>query len=924
MYPFVIFVLYLRLMLKKCLLIFFVVVTASSISQTLRLTGNIKDTALVTKLPNVLMMAVKFSDSTLVNFTRTDNEGTFKPITVPIDTYIVILSHPNFSDKTYLLVPGKNDTLFNFRNVMLPPKSVELSEVEVIAHKDKMYYKGDTLQFTADSFKVKQNASVEDLLKKLPGIKVDASGKITIQGKVVDQVLVDGDEFFGSDPTIATKNLNANTVETVQVYDKKNENAEAGGDETVKIVNLKLKEDAKKGYFGKITGATDAQKFYENDVLLNRFKKNMKLSLFGLAANTPKQSFGWNDANQYGLSNETGGNYDAETNTWTSNTSNATGVPQTLKSGFYFNDRFGKKTKANADYTFRQNQLIAGSETNTQFFLTDTTYTDAQTIRNESQNQSHNFSTRIAHDIDSLTELTVRPRISYSTAQTNNYKNDDFISENGILTRQTSIRNTGSSETTDASLQLKLNRNFKKKDRNLNINYQPSYYNSTSNNDLNTAFTYFQGQLPDSSLLQKRNNLNYRLEQNATISYTEPWTKKIKTELAYGISHNQNNSTRKTLDFNGQGYDIINPLQSNDFRNTRISNRIGTKLIYEVKKYRISMGVNYRNIFQQNINVSKTQTLSTRFNNVLPFANVNFRINQGSNLGIFYNTNAQQPDLKQLQPVADNTDPNRIVVGNPSLKPQFTHNFSLNYYFYKGISDVNFFSGAQYNIVSNEINDKTTFDNYGRSVTTPVNINGNYFGNAWCGGGFPLFKRWMKLLYNFSGSVNNNVTFVNEKRNVTQVFSIDPGLGIEKETEKFEMNLGFDYGYNITRQTISLSSNKPYYTYGINGGMTIKLKKNIRVSTDGHYTNNGNRAAGYNLNYFIWNAQLSKTFFKKENLIISLEGYDILNQNINNRRVVQANKIIDMKTQVIKRYFLLRAVFKFNSNKEKKEEDDDE
>ncbi|MGZ3921487.1 MAG: outer membrane beta-barrel protein, partial [Bacteroidia bacterium] len=853
-------------MIKKILFIVFIALTIPAISQTIRLSGNLNDTMQSQKIPNVLLMAIRFTDSTLVNFTRTNKDGIFKPITVPVDTYIVIISHPNFNDKTYLLVPNKNDSVFNFKNIVLPQKSVQLNEVEIIAYKDKMYYKGDTLQFTADSFKVKQNATVEDLLKKLPGIKVDASGKITIQGKQVDQVLVDGDEFFGSDPTIATKNLNANTVETVQVYDKKNENTEGGGDETVKIVNLKLKEDAKKGYFGKVGGATDGKKFYENDLLVNKFKRNRKVSLFGLFANTPKQAFGWGDANQYGLSNENGGNYDPETNTWTSFNNNATGVPQTLKSGFYFNDKFGKSTKINSDYTFKQNQLFAGSETNTQFFLTDTSYTNSQVIRNQTQNQAHNFNFRITTNLDSLTEITFKPKINYTTASNNNSKSDEFISQDNVLTRQTTILNTGSSEIMDAGLLLKVNRNFMKKDRNLTINYQPAYYNSTSVNNLNTSFNYFQNQLPDSSILQKRTTTNYRLENTGSIVYTEPWTKKIKTELSYGISHNQNNSNRTTLDYNGQAYDIINPTQSNDFRNTRIANRIGTKFIYDVKKYRVSIGANYRNIFQQNINVSKTQTLSSTFNNFLPFANVNFRINQGSNLSLSYNTSAQQPDLQQLQPVIDNTDPNRIKTGNPALRPQFSNNFSLNYYFYKGISDVNFYAGSQFNTVSNEINDKTTFDSYGRSVTSPVNVNGNYFGNMWLGGGFPIFKRWMKMMYNFSGSINNNVTFANEQKNITQLISVDPGLSFEKELDYLEVGIGGNYSYNVPRQTISLSSNQPYYTYGLNGRAMVKLPKNFRISTDGDYTNNGNRAAGYNINYFILNAQVSKTFFKRENL----------------------------------------------------------
>ena len=910
-------------MIKNIFLFILISASFSVISQTLKISGNINDTTTKQTLPNVLLMAIKFTDSTLVNFTRTNKDGIFKPIILPLDTYIVIISHPNFNDKTYLIVPNKKDSVFKFKNVVLPPKSVLLNEVEIIAYKDKMYYKGDTLQFTADSFKTRPNATVEDLLKKLPGVKVDAAGKITIQGKAVDQVLVDGDEFFGSDPTIATKNLNANTVETIQVYEKKNENTESGSTETVKVVNLKLKDDAKKGYFGKISAASDAQKFYENDILINKFQKSQKISLFGLFANTPKQAFGWSDANKYGLNNENNNNYDPETNSWTSYNNSSTGVPQTLKSGFYFNDKFGKNTKINSDYTFKQNQLIAGTETNTQFFLQDTTYTNKQVIGNVSQNQAHNFNLRFTQKLDSLTELIVKPKINYSTSGNSNYQNDEFISKDGISQRQTSIINKGSGEVMDASLQVKLNRNFMKKDRSLNINYLPSYYNSISNNDLSTDFKYFKNQLPDSSLSQKRTQLNHKQEQNASVTYIEPLGKKFKTELSYGFIHNLNSNNRKTLDFNGLGYDKVNPTQSNDFRNTRVTSRIGAKLIYDVKKYRLTIGTNYRSVFQENINVSKDVKLNQTVNNILPFASVNFRINQGSNLTIFYNTTAQLADLQQMQPVVDNSDPNRIKIGNPGLKNEFTNNFSLNYYFYKGISDVNFYAGAQQNFVSNEINDKTTFDNFGKSITTPVNVSGNYSSNVWLGGGFPVFKRLFKISYGLSSSVNNNVAYVNEDKNTTRLLGLFPNLFFEKQLDYLDLRIGGNYGYNVTKQTISLSSNQPYYTYSLEGDLMIKLPKKFKITTSGNYTNNGNRANGYNINYFILNASLSKSFFKAENLIVSFEANDLLNQNISNQRQISANKIIDTKTQIIKQYFLLRVIYKFTSQKTKTDDSND-
>lgn len=911
-------------MLKKILCCFLFLVSVVGVAQNLCFSGNLRDTASKQGLPNALMMTIKFKDSSLVNFSRTDKEGYFKKMTAPRDTYIVIISHPNFNDKTYLLVPEGKDSVYNFKNVILPPKSIELNEIEILAYKDKMFYKGDTLQFTADSFKVRPNANVEDLLRKLPGVKVDAAGKITVQGKQVDQVLVDGDEFFGTDPTVATRNLNAKTVEAVQVFDKKKDNTEGEGnaDETMKVMNLKLKEDAKKGYFGKISGASDFQKFHENDLLMNRFKKDLKVSVFGLFTTTPKQAFDWSDAYKYGINDNGNVNFDPDNNSWTSYGDDKSGIPQTFKTGFYFNNKIGKNTKINTDYSFKNTQLVTGSEVNTQYFLDDTSYINKQIVQNSTINQNHNFNFKIVTKLDSLTELSLRPKGSVGMVESSNSQIDEFISEEGVTTRRTSITNNGKTDKTEADLLIKLNRSFKKKDRLLSFMYNPTYFDQVGKNTLNTDFNYFQAQLPDTSIAQKRESLNHKQGQSASVTYTEPWTKKIKTELSYGFNHALNFSTRKTLDFGGKAYDVLNTTQSNDFRNTRITQRGGAKIAYEVKKYKFSVGANFKNIFQENVNVSNNQILNRTFTGILPQASMQFRFTQNSNLWMNYYSDLQTPELSQLQPVVDNSDPNRIYIGNPDLKPSFDNNVNLNYYFYKGISGINFNVGVYGSQTFNEFGDKTKYDSLGRAVSSPTNINGNYHANLWLGGGFPILKRWMEIDYRLNSNISRNLSFVNDKLNTTESYGVGPELTLSKELEWMEIGINGDYNYNETRQTISINSNQHYYSYGGGGDLTLRLPKKFFITGDVKYTNNGNRTPGYNLEITTVNATVSKAFFKRDALTVVLEGYDLLNQNVNNTRFVNSNSIVDRKTQVIKRFFLFRLIYKFTSQKEEQEEDD--
>jgi outer membrane receptor protein involved in Fe transport len=434
-----------------------------------------------------------------------------------------------------------------------------------------------------------------------------------------------------------------------------------------------------------------------------------------------------------------------------------------------------------------------------------------------------------------------------------------------------------------------------------------------SNTRLNTTYSYFTSGLVDSVLTQKRDQENMRMEHNAGVQYVEPWTKKFKTEFNYNFGHNHNTTNRSTYDLLPAGTDIFNPVLSNSFDNFRIIHRTGTKLIYDVKKFRVSAGVQLRNITQTNSNLTTATTLSMNVNNVLPNAGFVYRFNQGSQFQLNYNSNSRLPDLQQMQPVRDVTDPNRISEGNPDLKPTFSNNVNINYWFYKGISDINFWSGGNFGNTYNQISNTTLFDSLGRAVTRPINVDGNYYTGVWFGGGFPMFKRFMKVYLSMNANHNNSVSYVNAQRTISENNSVGPSITLEKNTEKYEVRLEANYDYNVPKNNISTRSQQPYYSYKLSGAAEVKFTKKFFLETDWEYNNNGNRTPGYNLNYFIVNGSLNYAFLKSDNLVVSLMANDILNQNISNERWVTSNQITDTKTQIIRRYFLLRVLFKFNS-----------
>lgn len=904
-------------------LLLFCLFTFQGYSQKMVISGTVLDTTAKVPLQNALATAVRIKDSVLIAYARTDQNGRFELKNMPIDTVQVIVTHPKFGDQPYYIFGSAVNHEFDFGKIALPAKSLELREVVIYAFKDPVYYKGDTLIYTADSFKVKPNATVEDLLKKLPGIRVDGAGKITSQGKAIDQVLVDGDEFFGTDPTVATKNLAAKGVESVQVYEKKNENTSDDSKETIQVMNLKLKDEAKKGYFGKISGASDFQKFHEGEFLANSFKSRQKLSVFALGSNTPRSSFGWGDIYKYGLNNEMNYQTSDDGSTYYYGSDNqAQGIPQTLKSGFYYTDKLSKNTKITFNYSYANNVLKARSSTHSQYFLTDTSYVTDNVSESEQKTEAHSVNFGIIQTIDSLTELEVTPKFQLNTNNTQASNITDFLTTSDTLTRRTEVINTNKAQGYNVNAIAKLTRKFKKKDRLLLLNYNLLLKNDESNGTLKSNNIFFPAILSaNDSINQEKINTSEQQNHSAKLVFTEPLTKKIKLEFEYAFNTNLSKQDKKALNyFNGE-YSVNDSAFSNNFENTQMINKAGLKFTYETKKTRFAIGsrVQQREIISNNLITD--QRFSQYGNSILPYLMYMYRFSDNKRVNFSYNTFATQPSINQLQPVQDNTNPNRIIIGNADLKQAYQNKFQVSFNSYKPVTGRYIWANVNYAITNNAFGNSTHYDSIGRTISSTVNVDGNYNVNGYAGAGIPLFSKLINLNPSVNFNSSENSGFINSQRNTTAQNSVGLGLDIDIDADTISFQLGVNFDYNTTESTLNNSSNKPYSSQKYTAELSVKLPFKFSIETDAEYNINSQRTPGYNINYVLWNASINKMFLKNENLIISIIGNDLLNQNISTNRNIEDNIITDTKTNIISRYFLLKAVFKFNSTKTKDNDD---
>lgn len=888
-------------------------------AQNITLKGSITDTSQVTTLKGAIVMVTRLTDSLLVKYTRTAADGSFMMNNLPVDTYQVIISYPGFGDQNMILLGNKDQTEIDFKKIALPPKTIALKELTIYGYSDPVYFKGDTLIYTADSFKVKQNAVVEDLLKKLPGITVDDNGKITAQGKEVQQVLVDGDEFFGSDPTMATKNLAANTVESVQVYDKKDETATTDG-ETIKVMNLQLKDEAKKGYFGKISAGSDFNKFHEGEFLFNKFSGKQKISVFALGSNTPNSRFDWSDMYEYGLDNEydqfsdeDGFNYQY----WSDN--KPQGIPITYKAGFYYNDQLSKKTKITLNYNFSPTKLNAVSSTVTQYFLSDTTYTTNNESESDKDNKKHTVNLTLKHKLDSLTDIEFTAGIKLNQTITENSSVTEFRPANAGTSRLTDTRQDNDADGKNISSSIKMNKEFDKKDRNLNVRLSYSGNMDEATGTLKYKNIYYDNILPDDSINQQKKSDADKKSYSVSTSWTEPLSKRLKLEINYNADVSDFTQNKKTYDYINGSYSSENSFYTNSFNNKKTIQRMGLKLRYEYKKHNLTIGSRYRIADSKNTNLVSGISLSQKVNRVIPSVTYFYKFSDNQNIFVRYNAQSTQPEINQLQPIADNSNPNSIYIGNIDLLPDYSHNFNLNFNSFKPISGKNIWAGMNFSTVSNAFTNKTIYDSLGRSVTQTVNVDGNYSGGIYAGSSLPFFGRILEISPSANGNFSHTNNFINGIANASDQFSPNGNLSLTYNKDTFSISIYGGYSYNSSSSSITTLSNNNYSQYNYGAGIEFEWKK-FRLETNVNYNTNTDRPDGYNLDYILLNASLEKRLGKNENLILSINGTDLLDENINTYRDVTDNRISDIKTTIIGRFILFKVTYKFKNKTKTNEE----
>lgn len=899
----------------------------TSHSQTTSIKGTVTDTVEKKNLSNAVVTLLRKSDSVLVQFTRTNPKGEFAMQNLATGSYVIMITYPKYADFADE-VTLKSETL-DLGKISMLQKAVLLNEV-IVHSTGAIRIKGDTTEFVADSFKVKEGATVEDLLKKLPGLSVNSKGEITAQGKKVDKVLVDGEEFFGDDPTIATQNLSAKVVDKVQVFDTKTEQDQIkgiAGNGDSKTINIKLKENAKRGYFGKLEAGSDFDRLTNGKFLYNNFLGKRKLSLFGTKSNTASGSLGWEDRNKLGIDNdfeydEIGGFYysfgtNDDFNDW-----GLQGLPDAYAAGGLYSNKWNED-KNNLNLSYNYNRLGTTNESSTlkQTLLPDTTFYNDEVADTKGLKQQHVFAPKYEWKIDSLTTIKFSSVNTYKTTETSSNTRSEALTENREFVNTGDRTNTQDLTHKQSDNQLTYKQLFKKKGRLLITTLRFSAINDDNDGTLYSFNQFFKGGILDSTATtdQLKTGTGQSITYGGKITYNEPVTTKWNLVTEYSYNNNNSNSHKNTFEKDGNDkYTILNPIYSNNFDLDAYSNTGIVTMRYLGKKLRATFGGGVSAVKLNLHDLDHNLKSIYNFTNFTPQIQFGYAIKPQTNLSFRYNGTTRQPTIDQLQPVRNNNDPLNIYVGNPNLKVGFNHNLNLNYNSFQILRSRYMYMGVGFNFQENAITNFAVVDQYGKTTTTPVNVHGNntyYMYGGWVSG-----QGDKKIIHEINTNVNGgrSITFINTQKSINNYANIELYYGISYSIQdKYNFRIQPKLGRNMSTSSLRKDVNNSYWTYGGRVEGYVMLPWKLELSSDVDFDLRQQIEAfegantNTNTNIILWNAELSRKFFKDKSGKVIFRANDILNQNKGFNRIINSNFVTDQRYQRIAQYFMLSFQWTF-------------
>lgn len=913
----------------RLLLLLFMLLPLATLAQRFTLKGQLVDT-LSSPMPSATVMILQAKDSALANFAVTDGKGFFEIKNVIRGEYILKVSFVGYATLTQRIVPQEGLVEMNLGVLKLQPKTTQLDEV-VIKGDVPVTVKRDTIEFNAGSFKTKPNANVEDLLKRMPGIDVESDGTVRAQGEQVQRVTVDGKEFFGRDPKLATRNLPADAVEKVQVFDRKSDQAQFTGVEDgqrEKTINLELKEEKRNGAFGTMMAGAGNDERFQARGNLNRFTKGKQFSFLGMANNVNEQGFSIQDyMNFTGTAAQVmgggGGRISLQIDGGTmggvplSMGGRQNGIMTNYAGGANFNQAVSKKTDVSGSYFYNHlNQNVDRTVERINYLPNGESYSYNQQSAQRNNNENHRVNFTLDHRMDSSNSIRFTGNASYnnthlttfSTSETRNAQNAlENTSENNNRTKGTGV---------NLNSNLLYRHRFEKKGRSFSTNVNFILGQNDSQGELIAENGFFSGPSETRNVQQTNDQSSENVTVGTTFSFVEPLGNRKYLEVSYNYRTNRNNVNREVYDVL-TGTPAFNDALSNSYRSNFNYHRPAMNFRINRKKFNLSLGSAWQSTSIDGRLLLRELDINKSFSNVLPNVRFNYDFSNLKHLRFEYETSVQEPTIQQLQPVVDNTTSQiNQSIGNPDLSPGYAHSGNVHFTTFDPATNVNFFAIVSGTYTTDAISYEQTINPDLSTLTRPVNVKDalNMRGNF--NFGFQLRKIHSRFNLGPVVSLNKNRVILNSNETQTETQNLG---GNARYAFAYKDFLTIDLTANLTKQDTRYESqaatrtqNQSFFnkTYGAEANLTIL--KNWLISGTFDYMIFDSQTTGFSQAIPLLNLSLSRFILKAQSGEIKFGVVNMLDRSFSVSQQSSVNYLETTTYNNLGRYFMVSFTYSLN------------
>lgn len=888
-------------------------------------------------LMDVRVALLSVPDSSVVKVAMTDEGGNYMMTDLTPGTYLLKVTSLEYSDQVKRIELPAGKTVMDFA---MKTDTKLIDEVTVEAKAIRVEQKGDTTQYNAEAYKTNPDATVQDLITKMPGITLE-NGVVKAQGEQITKVMIDGQEFFGDDASAALKNLPAEIVSKIQVYDQASDQAKFTGisdGNEAKALNIVTKAGKNQGQFGKIyAGYGTPNDLYMAGANVNFFKGTRRISIVGMSNNVNQQNFSTDDI--LGVTGSTGGGQgrgpggrggfgggDNENYL----VSQQNGVSTTHAIGLNYSDKWGKKknTKVTGSYFFNGSKTDNNQVTSRNYVLSATAgqhYDEDFAAIMKNANHRLNFKFDIM--LDSMNSLVITPKVSYQgnnrTQGTAGTTVDGLQSLINTIDNNTFSSNKGLS----ASNSILWRHRFVKPRRTFSANLTGTYNNRTGKSGQESYSHYYDELGADSlaSINQQANNRTNGYGISGRFSYTEPLSKNWSGELVYAPSYTVSDADKRTYVFDALSgtYSLMDTTLSNVFDNQTIVQEGGVNARFQKNKTSFQLGVSYQNsllLNAQEFPIDRDVRLA--FNSILPNMRFKYEFTKSKSFMLAYRAGTRNPTIDQLQNVIDNSNPLSLSSGNPDLKQQYNHrvfgrfnatnvqkatNFNV---FFGGEVNSNYISTSSVIATSDTVIDGNITLQRGAQYRKPVNLNGSWNARTTISYGLPITKLKLNLNFYAGGAYTVLPGLINSVVNESRTSNANGGLTISSNmSENMDFTVGYTLNYNNVVNTKQNVARNEYFVHNINARFNWIIKGRLVINSNYSLNAYAGLGSGFNQTIMLWNGGIGYKFLKQKQLELRASVFDILNNNNSITRNVTESYIEDVKSNVLNRYYMLTVTY---------------